>query len=108
MTYLQKKFYRILTPMLGILGISAIILCMSFYYDSALEAKDLFFFSSLHLLTPLCLSLIFLPSLFGYWSPWKKMFECWVCHLLSKLSLSIYSAHFITTLFIVYYRQNDL
>lgn len=108
MAKLQNKFFRVSLPLLGFIGFVVIAYLLSVFDDNSIQLKHNFFLSSLHLLVPLLLSLIFLPSLFGYWSPLKMLFESPLCHFLSKLSLSIYSANYMTSLFIIYYRQNDL
>lgn len=54
------------------------------------------------------MAFIMLPSLFGYYSPIKKLLESWICNLISKLSISLYAIHYVVALYVVYCRQYDL
>ena len=108
MTKLHHKVIRVLIPLLGFIGLVCIAYFLSVIDEQKITLTHNFFLSSLHLLVPLLVSLIFLPSLFGYWSPLKKIFESPFCHFLSKLSLSIYAVNYMTSLYFIYYRQNDL
>jgi peptidoglycan/LPS O-acetylase OafA/YrhL len=106
--FLSKRIYRSGLPLLGFAGLGAVCLLLNLFDSVALKDEHIFFLASMHTIVPLLMTMILLPSLFGYWSPLKKMLECWLCSLISKLSISIYSAHFMTTLFLIYYRQYDL
>ena len=74
MTKLHHKVIRVLIPLLGFIGLALIAYFLSVIDGQKITLTHNFFLSSLHLLVPFLLSLIFLPSLFGYWSPLKKIF----------------------------------
>ena len=105
---LNKNIYRTLFQLTGMIGLGVIIYLFYLLADVTLSDLHIFYFESLHIIVPLLICLIIVPSLFGYYSPLKKMLECWLCNLISKLSISLYAAHFIITVFFIYYRQYDL
>lgn len=108
MKRLTNKPFRTFLPLLGLAGFISISCFFAQLQQQPLQNPHIYLLSSFHTLIPLLISLILVPSLFGFWSPLKRMLECWLCNLISKLSMSLYSTNFMTTLFIIYYRQNDL
>lgn len=101
---LQKRAFRLVLPVLGILGLLVIFLSFHGLKSVIINQYHIFYFASLRTIIPLLIAFIFIPSLFGYLSAIKILLESWICNLLSKLSLSIFSVNFTIALSLVYYR----